>query len=76
MRYYIYKNAAGDIVGYNQIDKQLSPPAIEVSKEAFIKLGFYSEQPTVEPAPTPAPAPEADVWDELAAAIQEGVNDV
>ena len=74
MHYYIYKNAAGGIVGYNQTDRQLSPPAIEVSKEEFIKLGFYIEQPVVEPEPTPAP--EADVWDELAAAIQEGVNDV
>lgn len=29
-----------------------------------------------EPVPAPIPEPEPDVWDELAAAIQEGVNDV
>lgn len=74
MRYYIYKNATGEIVGYNQTDKPLPPPAIEVSKDEFIELGFYIEPPVV---PEPEPIPESDVTDsEMAAAILEGVNDV
>lgn len=31
---------------------------------------------THSPAPDPEPEPEPDVWDELAAAIREGVNEV
>ena len=34
------------------------------------------EMPEPEPVPEPEPEPESNVWDELAAAIQEGVDSV
>ena len=68
MRYYVYKD--GDqVVGYNQTNRILPPPAIEVTKEEFISLGYYIE-PSVE-----EPQPEPSVWDEMAAAYQRGVQE-
>lgn len=37
-------------------------------------MGYTYE--LVDETPAPEPEPSADVWDELAAAIREGVNDV
>lgn len=45
--------------------------AVEVNQEALdAYLAEHPDQPEPEPEQTP------DVWDELAAAIREGVNDV
>lgn len=72
MRYYVYKD--GDqVVGYNQTNRILPPPAIEVTKEEFISLGYYIE-PSVE-EPQPEPRPEPSVWDEMAEAYQKGVQE-
>lgn len=38
---------------------------------------WWNEHPTQEPTPDePEPTPEPTVWDELAAAYQEGVNSI
>lgn len=67
MRYNIYHN--GEYVN-----------AIEASEEFTQKYceknGYTYEEIPVEPAPTPEPTPEPTVWDELAAAYQEGVNSI
>lgn len=41
----------------------------------FLVLSNQPE-PEPEPEPEPDPEPEGDVWDDLANAIREGVNDV
>lgn len=70
MRYYIYKD--GDlVVGYHQTDSSLPPPAIEVSKEEFVELGFYIEPSEASSSPTTEPS----VWDEMAEAYQKGVQE-
>lgn len=76
MRYYIYKNSKGDIIGYLQSETPVEGGAIEVTKEEFIELGFYSGEPSYnEPDPEPAPpTPTADErLDALEAAIAKGL---
>ncbi len=46
MRYYVFKDESGTVVGYNQTDAQLPPPAIEVDEQEFNSMGFCSEQYT------------------------------
>lgn len=79
MRYYIYKNSKGDTIGYVQTDGNPGKNAIEVSKEEFIEMGFYSGEPSYnEPVEPEIPNTKAgeDMWTQLAQAIKEGVNEV
>lgn len=43
MRYYVFKDESGTVVGYNQTEAQLPPPAIEVNEQEFNRMGFCSE---------------------------------
>lgn len=48
MRYWVYKNSKGEVIGYNQTEYDLPSPAIEVSLSEFQSLGFYSPPVVVE----------------------------
>lgn len=48
MRYWVYKNSKGEVIGYNQSEHDLPSPAIEVSLREFQSLGFYSPPVVVE----------------------------
>lgn len=75
MRYWVYKNSKGEVIGYNQTEYDLPSPAIEVSLSEFQSLGFYSPPAVVEDPDPPAPSGE-DPYAEMAKAIREGVNEV
>lgn len=62
MRYWVYKNSKGEVIGYNQTEYDLPSPAIEVSLSEFQSLGFYSPPVVVE---DPAPPVEEDPLEEL-----------
>lgn len=49
MMYYLYKNQSGGVIGFNQSRTPLPPPAIPVTKEEFIRLGYYVEPETPPP---------------------------
>lgn len=72
MNYYIWKDEEGNIIAWNQMERACQEPAIQVSKEDFIELGFYSETPE-EPIPIEE---DKTVWDEMAEAIREGIDSI
>lgn len=43
MRYYIWKGLDGEIIANLQTPSYRPPPAIEVTKDEFVSLGFYRE---------------------------------
>ena len=71
MRYYIWVNEQNKVVGYMQTEKQFPTPAVEVSEEKYRELGLYRESPETQ-APSTV---ESDVWDEMATAYKEGVQE-
>lgn len=76
MRYWVYKNSKGEVIGYNQTEYDLPSPAIEVSLSEFQSLGFYSPPVVVEDPDPPTPPVGEDLYTEMAKAIKEGVNEV
>ena len=60
------------------------PPQLEeiaVANSPYINVTYDGDtitniEATERPEPEPKPEPEPDVWDELASAIREGVNEI
>lgn len=65
MYYYIWRDKAGKITAYNQAERNLPPPAEQVTKEEYIALGLY----------VPIPEPVPPIIDRLAAAYRKGVDE-
>lgn len=72
MKYYIIYDSDGKIIGYG-IDCVPTEGMKEVSREEYYAV---TGDPRAAKDPEPGPEPDPDVWDELASAIREGVNEV
>lgn len=72
MTYCIFYDGNGEIIGYG-IDCVPTEGMKAVSREEYYAV---TGDPRAAKDPEPEPEPEPDVWDELASAIREGVNEV
>ena len=70
------EDISGTIQMFRDDDFLMSEDNADDFERRFIVGTLLTMTNKPEPVPAPIPEPAPDVWDELAAAIREGVNDV